>query len=153
MGFDRHSWLRPCQDDLGPLRLGKAVATRSHTTWPKPSGWPLWRQRVLLPRCQEVSPPYRDLLRQGCNACGKGEICCPLTKICVVPRQPCDTPCAGAGFYCCPVTKHCVAPTNPGVFCRDSGPTKCASDEACCPTTKLCVKLGATCTPPLSFLK
>merc|ERR1711934_969213 len=94
----------------------------------------------LLPRTDPKS------CKDDANACGRGQVCCPLTKVCVVPRQQCVSPCTDQGSYCCPATKHCVTPTNPGTLCH--GASDCGTDEACCPITKVCVKIGATCTPP-----
>merc|ERR1719182_1301090 len=80
--------------------------------------------------------------------CGD-QVCCPLTKLCVLPGAPCESPCADTGSFCCPEAKHCLEPANPGVICKAA--TDCKSDETCCPVTNLCVKVGDACTPPLAF--
>eukprot|EP00035_Acanthoeca_spectabilis_P020900 m.435162 g.435162 ORF g.435162 m.435162 type:complete len:411 (-) comp17818_c0_seq1:77-1309(-) len=85
--------------------------------------------------------------KQSCltEECPNGQVCCPLTKICVIPGNSCTSSCLDPGSYCCPDAKACLTPTHPGVFCNASAP--CGAGEVCCPLTSLCVKAGATCTP------
>jgi len=95
------------------------------------------------PEANKCLKPTSTSCKDNANACGSGEVCCPLTKICVVPGADCASPCSGTGSYCCPDAKHCLTPTNPGVFCDTSNP--CNSGEVCCPLTKLCVSVGGAC--------
>ena len=82
------------------------------------------------------------------QACGTGEVCCPLTKVCVSPGAPCTSPCA-ATEYCCPDAKHCLTPVSPGKFCTGPGTQgSCAADQVCCPLLNECVTVGAACTAP-----
>merc|ERR1712224_1171414 len=86
-----------------------------------------------------------------------GQVCCPLTKICVDVKTPCTPamikappppPAPEASVchstqYCCPDAKHCLTPTN--TSCLDQ---ECSDGLTCCPLTKLCVKVGNPCSTP-----
>merc|ERR1711865_1099198 len=106
------------------------------------------RATDLLP----VHPRVPRLCARPLNpdACGTGEVCCPLTKICVIPGADCKTPCADAGTFCCPDAKHCLTPVKAkaGLFCDPNVKTSCATGEVCCPLIKECVTVGAACTAP-----
>lgn len=79
-------------------------------------------------------------------ACPSGMTCCPLTKLCVTVGKACTSPCSSSSDYCCPDALKCLSLTNPGVLCMAD--SSCGDGDICCPLTKLCVKAGATCTPP-----
>merc|ERR1711988_1598225 len=95
------------------------------------------------------------------ETCAKGEVCCPLTKLCVKVGAACDpgpgaakpTPPAfvqkagtcKSSEYCCPDAKHCLTPV-PEKSCAKSG--KCDEGQTCCPLTKICVTVGDACESP-----
>jgi hypothetical protein len=94
----------------------------------------------------------------GATACAThpGSVCCPLTKMCVMPGVACTPPCDD-NSYCCPdakhrsskIVKHCLTPVSPGTFCTGPGTQgSCAAFQVCCPLTSECVSTGAACVPP-----
>ena len=47
-----------------------------------------------------------------------GEVCCPLTKLCVIPGVVCTPPpVCTSSEYCCPDALHCLTPVEPGTLC------------------------------------
>ena len=46
------------------------------------------------------------------------EVCCPLTKLCVIPGVECTPPpVCTSSEYCCPDALHCLTPVEPGTLC------------------------------------
>ena len=110
-------------------------------------------------------------------AAGK-QVCCPLTKLCVLVGAACTPPLpafmqarpsaalpapasaapaaamplsvCNATEYCCPDAKHCLTPTATSCAAGPEGEAaaECAAGQVCCPLTKICVKPGAACQSP-----
>merc|ERR1711968_305373 len=78
-----------------------------------------------------MGTPTSTSCKDDATACGDGEVCCPLTKICVKPGADCQTPCSDSGTYCCPDAKACLKPTNPGVFCTSAADCGTKSGLVC----------------------
>eukprot|EP00756_Hemistasia_phaeocysticola_P040197 Hpha_TRINITY_DN16850_c1_g8::TRINITY_DN16850_c1_g8_i2::g.153009::m.153009 len=90
--------------------------------------------------------PTLQSCSKNATVCQNGEVCCPLTKLCVEVGVPCKPTCGSKTAFCSAMDSKCVEPVAPGeVFCSGG----CHAGTHCDFVTKLCVKdTNTTCKAP-----
>ena len=109
------------------------------------------KSEYCCPDAKHCLKPTKKTCGGAGDKCAAGEVCCPLTKLCVTAGAACVSPCP-SNSYCCPHALKCLTPTNPGTLCDPNDDMACKAGELCCPLTKECVTAGGDCKPPLAQL-
>lgn len=94
-------------------------------------------------KCLKASSPAQPCAHDA-SVCGAGEVCCPLTQICVTPAAPCTAePTCTSSEYCCPEAKHCLTPV---VTAKCKSDATCAPGASCSSLTGTCATASGNCT-------
>jgi len=133
----------PC---FARLQITKLCVKLSEPCAP-PTGKPVCKNdEYCCPDAKHCLKPTKTTCSADAS-CAGGQVCCPLTKVCVVADAQCTSPCSDQGAYCNPMVKTCMKPTNAGVICKK--PTDCGAGEECDPIVFTCVKPMEPCMPPV----